>query len=1326
MSRSSRSLFQTIRSEGGLLPADLLQRVAQGERDLGVRAEDYHLTDLPLNEAIVRSWNRLVGAWVQFRDARRDLPDDDPGTTLTRERWLLVLFEELRFGRLQTARAVEIDGKSYPVSHVWDHVPIHLVGCNVPLDRRSARVAGAATHSPHGLLQELLNRSEERLWGFVSNGLLLRLLRDNSSFTRQAYLEFDLEQMMDSEAYSDFVLLWLTCHQSRVEGENPYKCRLEEWSQEAAKQGTRALDSLRDGVETAIRELGGGFLTPGRNGELREALRSGALSTQDYYRQLLRLVYRLLFLFVAEDRGLLHDPRASDEAKERYGRWYSTRRLRDLAGRRRGTKHGDLWEGLKLVMAGLGNDDGCTPLGLPALGSFLWSEGALPHLERAQLPNRVLLEAVRALATVRDGKVLRAVDYKNLGAEELGSVYESLLELHPELDAAAGTFALRVAAGNERKTTGSYYTPTSLISVLLDSALDPVLEEAAAKDEEAILNLKVVDPACGSGHFLVAAAHRIAKRLAAVRSGDDEPSPKATRQALRDVVSRCIYGVDANPMAVELCRVSLWMEALDPGRPLSFLDAHIRRGNSLLGATPQLIAAGIPDEAFKAIEGDDAKVASELRKRNRQERRGQLSMEDEMGDLEAALAADAAQLEAAPDDSLAAVRSKAKLFEKLEESEEHQSAKLLADAWCAAFVQLKTKDAPVQITDGVLRRLAGDLSRTPEGIQREIRHLAHEYGFFHWHIEFPQVFGVSPAESNASVTATSRGFDVLLGNPPWDRPKPEAAKYFAATHRAIADAPNAAARARRLADLETDDSSAHAAWKRYERRVLGSVAFLVNSGLFKLTATGKFNLGNTFLELALRLLSAPGRAGLLNISGIATDDSGKHFISRVMETQTLVALFDFENREGLFPGVHRSYRFSAITLAGSSTGAPADFVFFAHTTSDLDQSERHVRFTADDIALLNPISRNCPIFRDGRQAELVKALYRKAALRDPDASVLFRWDAEPTFLFVMSDHSHLFVTSDAFDRPIEPRIDDILRTVNGTRYVPLYESKMFNQFDHRWSSLTSRGDQVETSDEQRADPQRVAVPRYWMKVADAEVKLGHLPKEWLIAVREVTHATNERTAIATILPKYPVGHNAQVFAFREPASSAASLLANLNCFCLDFAARSKVGGSHLSSFILRQLPILPRSLFVQLCPWAASQQLEEWIQRRVLELTFTAWDLARFARDCGYPGPPFAWTAARRLAIRSELDAAFFHLYGLARDDVDYVMDTFPIVRDRDVKAHGEYRTKRVILEIFDELAQAIETGEPYQTRLDPPPADPRVAHPPRSEAEAASAAAAR
>ena len=376
-------------------------------------------------------------------------------------------------------------------------------------------------------------------------GLRLRVLRDNASLTRQAYVEFDLESMMLGENYSDFVLLWLVCHQSRVEADEPEGCWLEKWSQASKNRGVRALDQLRQGVEKAIISLGRGFLACPTNRDLRDRLRNGTLDAQDYYRQVLRLVYRLLFLFVAEDRDLLLIPiEGHAGARMRYLLYYSTSRLRRLAERRTGTRHFDLYVALRLVTQRLGGGGGCAELALPALGSFLFSAQAMPDIEGCDLANRDLLDTVRALAVTFADGVWRSVDYKNLGAEELGSVYESLLELHPRLNLDAPSFELGSASGHERKATGSYYTPTSLVDCLLDSALDPVLNEAAKKPEPeaAILKLKVVDPACGSGTFLIAAAHRIAKRLAAVRTGDDEPSPEATRPALRDVIGHCVYG----------------------------------------------------------------------------------------------------------------------------------------------------------------------------------------------------------------------------------------------------------------------------------------------------------------------------------------------------------------------------------------------------------------------------------------------------------------------------------------------------------------------------------------------------------------------------------------------------------------------------------------------------------------------------------------------------------------------------------------------------------------------------------------------------------------
>ena len=421
--RTRRELFTTIRTEGGVLPPDLLARIAVNDRDIpGLDPQSFGMqSGERIGEAIARSWNRLLGMWEAFRTQLAGLPETDLATSLTRERWLLPLFAELGYGRLPVARATELGGVSYAISHMWGSVPIHLLGWRTGLDSRSRGVVGAAARSPHGLVQEFLNRSDESLYGFVSNGRVLRLLRDSTTLTRQAYVEFDLEAMFTGEVYADFALLWLVCHVTRVAGEPPENCLLEQWRELARDQGVRALEALRTGVQDALTGLGAGFLAHPANHALREALRSGDLRDRDYYRELLRLVYRLIFLFVAEDRGLLFDPDAPEEARQRYLRYYSTSRLRRLAERRRGGRHGDLWESLKVVMRGLAVDAGISGLALPALGSFLWSRQAMPHLETAALSNDALLTAVRSLSEVRErGGVRRVVDYRNLGSEELG------------------------------------------------------------------------------------------------------------------------------------------------------------------------------------------------------------------------------------------------------------------------------------------------------------------------------------------------------------------------------------------------------------------------------------------------------------------------------------------------------------------------------------------------------------------------------------------------------------------------------------------------------------------------------------------------------------------------------------------------------------------------------------------------------------------------------------------------------------------------------------------------------------------------------------------
>lgn len=369
--------------------------------------------------------------------------------------------------------------------------------------------------------------------------------------------------------------------------------------QTGSRSGYASISSVS--VQKAIEALGSGLLAHPTNGALRQKLCSGALSVQDYYTQVLRFVFRLLLLFVAEDRGILFAPQAAKAARGRSTIRYSTARLRRLAEKRAGTRRSNLYRDLWLLMEKLACDTGCPEPGLSSLNGLLFSNAALPDLAGCELTNRDLLKCVRLLAFTTEHPLRHAIDYQRLDAVELGSIYESLLEMHPEMAVDATSFELKFASGNARKTSGSYYTPPALIDCLLDSSLEPALAEACTKPDpqQAILELKVCDPACGSGLFLIAAARRIAKRLAAARVGHGEPTPEAYRVALRDVVSLCIYGVDINPMAVELCKFNLWMEAIEADQPLSMLNLHIQCGNSLLGATPVLLARGIPGSSLQ-------------------------------------------------------------------------------------------------------------------------------------------------------------------------------------------------------------------------------------------------------------------------------------------------------------------------------------------------------------------------------------------------------------------------------------------------------------------------------------------------------------------------------------------------------------------------------------------------------------------------------------------------------------------------------------------------------------------------------------------------------
>ena len=1013
-----------------MLPPDLLTRVLDTDSGLeGTKPEDYGLTKGErLNQVITQSWSRLQKHWEDFRSTASALPDGEAGTGVTNDKWNLPLLRELGLGLLPTSAGPEIGGRTYAISRFFGPVPVHLIGCGLSLDRRARGQRAAAAVNPHGLVQDYLNRSEDHLWAIVTNGLLFRILRDSQALSRQSYLEFDLEAIFEGEIFSDFVLYWLIAHATRFmppEGQRPEACRLEQWTREAQKQGTRALGDLRVGVEKALQVLGEGFTSHPKNVDLREQLRAGDLALNDFHGQLLRVVYRLIFLFVAEDRtlegqSLLHtrdDSEKASLARNRYAAYYSGTRLRDMASQIKGSRHGDLWQQFQLLVQALSGDESCAVirehLALPALGSFLWSPGSTTSVSSAELINYDFLESLRHLAFTRQGEVLRPVDYRNLGSEELGGVYESLLALTPQISADGVRFYFAEFSGSERKTSGSYYTPDSLVQCLLDSALDPVVEEAikgkiGSEAEEAILGLKVCDPAVGSGHFLVGAAHRLARHLARIRAladGESEPSPLLYQHALRDVIGRCLYGVDLNPMAAELCRVSLWLEALEPGKPLSFLDHHIRVGNSLLGTTPELIAAGIPDDAFKPIEGDDKKYCAALKKRNKQEREGRqmglgLPMVAEPHAEYESLAARSRAIDATSDASIKEIVLKVEQFRRLVVSPEYRHAQQVADTWCSAFIWLKRADTTAEpITTDILRRLEGDPDVLGETQCTELERLSDKYQFFHWHLAFPEVF-------------EQGGFNCIIGNPPWDKVKFQEREWFANSRPKIADAQTSDTRHNLIDELRLNDPTLYTRYKQAVRRAQALSLFYKVSNLYPLGAVGDLNTYPLFTELALRTVKNHGRVGIIVKTGILSDFTMRGFFAEFIKGSRLVSAYDFSNKRSIFPDVVANERFTLLTFTGKAGKSGAAVISILNESiDDLNREERQWTLAAEDVANINPNTFTCPLFQQKSDAELIKHIYRfhPVIIRETSERKSNPWGVRYIRMFDMSTDSGLFV-----------------------------------------------------------------------------------------------------------------------------------------------------------------------------------------------------------------------------------------------------------------------------------------------------------------------------
>lgn len=1309
---SDMSAWPSLSLEGNLIAPAMIARIDQ--RDAPEQApEDYSVRKgLTIREEISTAFRVGQSHFDAF--ANLEAPSQD-----ATRRFVTGLFKEtFGFHDLTPAAA--------PLATIASgRVPMVVVPPSETLDRRSPTLSVDRSRSPAFALQDYLNDSDEALWGIVTNGAQLRLMRDNASLTRPAYIEADLAQIFSTEDIASFAALWLLIHRSRFgAADTPATdCPLERWREAGSREGEAARDRLADQVQIALKVLGSGFLEA--NPGLAAKLKSGEVNLTAWFNELLRLVYRLIFLMVAEDRNLLHPTKSKADARALYAQGYSLAALRKQCYRAATwDKHHDRYEGIKIVFRALAH--GQEALALPALGG-LFAEDRLPHLETARLRNRAFMEALYRLSWLADKTGMVPVNWRAMETEELGSVYESLLELQPQLgdDGKTLVFASEAAEqkGNQRKTTGSYYTPDSLVQALLDTALDPVLDKAEAEADDpakALLKLSVIDPACGSGHFLLAAARRIATRLARIRA-EGTPSMDDFRHALRDVARCCIHGVDRNPMAVELTKVALWIETVDPGLPLGFFDAQIRCGDALLGVFDlQVLEDGIPDAAYKPLTGDDKEVAKHYATKNKRERseKGHISSgfgfnraRDLLRDFEA--------LRAMPEDTVAQIEAKAARLRAL--TTQGAGGWVLhraCDLYVAAFLLPKRKGGPHAGIDGLPRRGAETVPTsgalweylrgvTPFGpmfaAATDVALTAHA---FHWPLEFPDVM-------------QRGGFDVVLGNPPWERIKLQEQEFFASRSPEIANAPNKAARDRLIKALEkaAPGSAYRALFDAFieaKREAEATSEFVrvrdEDGGRFALTGRGDVNTYALFAELFSKLPNMRGRVGIIVKTGIATDATWAPFFSDLIAKKRIASLFDFENRKLLFPAVDSRERFCLMTLGSDEPNAT--FAFFLMSPADLQQSERVFSLLPDQIRQLSPNTGTAPVFRTSDDAFLTAKIYSRlpVLVNKSDAGRGNPWAVSLRTMLHKTNASNSGHLKEANDPEV---------LADPTDWLPTYEGDYGFQFDHRFGTYDGRTVRGVTSEEHAS----VDFEPEFELVTDRDEYLrilgnwGISPKvASFLGFRRVSNATNERTCIASILPNSPMTYGWILLVGLQSADQA-KLAGNLNSLVFDYCLRNSLSQPSIPQGTFEQCPVCPPDFYTE--PRLA------FITPKVLELTYTSHSLASFARDLGHDGPPFAWDEDRRALLRAELDAFYARAYGLTRDELRYILDptdvkgpgypseTFRVLKEKEIRQHGEYRTRRLVLEAWDrmeadgtfaELGLADAVATPVSQRIQLPP----------------------
>lgn len=1275
------------------------------------------------------------------------------------------------------------------------------------LDRAEGR-KGSERDTPSTQLLRYLRRIDDLTrgalrWGILTNGARWRLYFAGARSTIDEYLEIDLARIMglDGDLLDSAITDAERDHWLRVFATLFHRNAFERATADAPSFLERARKEAafyEERVAKSLSDLVFDRLYPALGKAVAKAAPADT-PLDDIRQATLILLYRLLFVLYAEDRGLL-------PVKDRRFDDYALRVARLDIGRRKdeGDAFSTIADAIWRRFASLAKmiDKGDPSVGLPPYNGGLFSGEATPLLASISLGDDVMAEALDILSwEQRDGR-RRYINYRDLSVQQLGSIYERLLEFELVRD-DAGALDIRPNIF-ARKNSGSYYTPDDLVLLILDETLAPLIDDAHAAfrdrlaslkpdDSEdykltqlqkvdpakAITRLRVCDPAMGSGHFLVSLVDRLtnhaldavaeAAALAMQEHGLEYESPvseevrrvRATihhnayvggwsiaeeqlddpQLVKRMVLKRCVYGADKNPMAVELAKVALWLHTFTVGAPLSFIDHHLAAGDSLFGLW-------VRDAIDKAGKGGELFLHEPLKRAQKQAR--VMETIEALTDADIDEAHQSALMWEGVEAQTGELDGFVSFMHALDWLELKGPDKALAARWLdEAFGD------PMQIARG--KKAPEAIRAKPEEVERftaiwrDARALIDEERFLNWQITFPGVW------TNWGSAALEGGFDAVVGNPPWDRIKLQQVEWFAARRPEIAKAQRASDRSRMIkalekagdplfADFEKADRRAadtlrmarfnggkridnpeYAVWKSAralpetlnkvhakgaETKVAGPPKTIAApSDQYPLLSRGDINLYSLFVERAHRLVKPDGMVGLLTPSGIASDLSASAFFRKVATGSHVKALYDFENKKVFFPDVHASFKFCVMTFSPSRTFGAAKCAFYLHSVAEIANPDQAFPITAADFARVNPNTGTAPIFRTRRDMALTTAIYARApVLVDRSTGEEVKsWPVKYHRMFDMTLDSALFRTRGELEEKegAWPIGSNRWQSAGG-EWVPLYEGKMVQAFDHRAASVVVNLENLNrpaqpfaATPAQSADPSWLADPQFWIQPPE-----GLARSPFALCFKDVTAPTNVRTMIASLIPSGAAGNTLPLINLDLPNGEAkaprlAELAGNLNSMAFDFVARQKVQGQHLNWFIVEQLPVIPPAAYArQFGPRTAADIVRE----AVLELTYTAHDMAPFARDMGHVDeggnvlPPFVWDEDRRVALRARLDALYFILYGVcdpalpghdpaqARDDVRYIYSTFPIVERQETERWGRYRSRDLCLSWINAL----------------------------------------